>query len=131
MHSFGLHSPNISFPAVTQKGACSDYIVHSFAFHYLLDEMQILVDMRHMTSNDTRACSHLFEAYFPHDTCLHCSMRAQSLWPCHKFCDPPSTPYFNAFHSPLGEMRCSVHAFVWIAFTEHLVSGSDSKRSVL
>ena len=36
---------------------------------------------------DTRACSHLFEAYFPHDTCLHCSMRAQSLWPCHKFCD--------------------------------------------
>ena len=51
MHSFGLHSPNISFPAVTQKGACSDCIVHSFAFHYLLDEMQILVDMRHMTSN--------------------------------------------------------------------------------
>ena len=30
--------------------------------------------------NDLRACSHLFEAYSPHDTCLHCSMRAQSLW---------------------------------------------------
>ena len=51
MHSFGLHSPNISFPAVTQKGACSDCVVHSFAFHYQLSEMQILVDMRHMTSN--------------------------------------------------------------------------------
>ena len=51
MHSFGLHSPNISFPAVTQKGACSDCIVHSFAFHCDLNEMQILVDMRYMTSN--------------------------------------------------------------------------------
>ena len=61
MHSFGLHSPNISFPAVTQKGACSDCIVHSFAFHYLLDEMQILVDMRHMTSNARRrTCVYLF-----------------------------------------------------------------------
>ena len=51
MHSCGLHSPNISFPAVTQKGVCSDCIVHSFAFHCDLNEMQILVDMRYMTSN--------------------------------------------------------------------------------
>ena len=36
---------------------------------------------------DTRACSHLFEAYFPHDTCLHCSMRAQGLWLRHKLRD--------------------------------------------
>ena len=73
MHSFGLHSPNMSFPAVTQKGACSDCIVHSFAFHYLLDEMQILVDMRHMTSNFTWVPSHGKR----HSNCIPRSLRVR------------------------------------------------------
>ena len=40
-----------------------------------------------LSQHDTRACSHLFEAYFPRDTCLHCSMRAQGLWLRHKLRD--------------------------------------------
>ena len=32
------------------------------------------------TVKDLRACSHLFEAYSPHDTYLRCSMRAQGRW---------------------------------------------------
>ena len=68
MHSCGLHSPNISFPAVTQKGVCSDCIVHSFAFHCDLNEMQILVDMRYMTSN-ANMHSNLYESYVAADCC--------------------------------------------------------------
>ena len=63
------------------------YMPNLHRLHHIFFDLHDEASRSDYAMSDTRACSHLFEAYFPHDTCLHCSVRAQSLWPCHKFCD--------------------------------------------
>ena len=74
-----LHTSNATYGLYRALGAKGPY-VQGLGFYKSRVYIYIYIGLRVFYSCDLRACSHLFEAYFPHDTCLHCSMRARSLW---------------------------------------------------